>query len=590
MPVWRRVHIASPRDAVMRRAWAGAAGVALCALACHARGADTAGAPPAPAPVYTQVDIQPLEREPVLTGTFGETRGGHFHAGLDYSTGGEVGTPVRAPMAGTIERVRASGVGYGRSLYLRTADGRLLVFGHLDAFAPALARYVAAVQDSSGEYEQDLWLAAGRFAVKTGEPLGWSGESGIGAPHLHFEIRRGDMALNPLLAGVHIPDTTAPVIDAVTFEPRDSASRIGGRALPKRVLFRAEPETVRVEGRARVAVEARDPGDRRSDMEPYAVTLRWGAHWVSCRFDSVSWATDMPEAEFVYDRGRSVPARRHAVRLWAPNGFRPRAIVASAAAGEVGTVAREGADSVVTLRFEAEDVSGNRATRSVVVRFDGAPRPAPADVASNVAGADQGFAWNLPASAFFEPVAVAARVERVAGPVPELTPVGRALSITPEWLALRAPLVVHAPMPPRGTRGAGLYQNTGDGWDWIGAASDTVARTFRAESRRAGRFAVFVDHDAPRILARRVRGVRGAGPYSRWAVEFPIVERGSGLDARACRLIVDGARRPVEWDGEKSVLRWRPLDPPAPGAHAATLTAVDHAGNARRMSARFVIR
>src|SRR6516164_979446 len=50
-----------------------------------------------------------------LRGGFGESRTNRFHAGLDLSTGGHVGAAVLAPAAGMVERVRASGVGYGRS-------------------------------------------------------------------------------------------------------------------------------------------------------------------------------------------------------------------------------------------------------------------------------------------------------------------------------------------------------------------------------------------------------------------------------------------------------------------------------------------
>ena len=41
---------------------------------------------------------------------------------------------VMAPADGWVERIRASGVGYGRSVYLHTNDGRLIQLGHLDAF------------------------------------------------------------------------------------------------------------------------------------------------------------------------------------------------------------------------------------------------------------------------------------------------------------------------------------------------------------------------------------------------------------------------------------------------------------------------
>ena len=124
-----------------------------------------------------------------LRGGFGETRSNHFHAGLDLSTGQRIGAPVFAPGTGTLERVRTSGVGYGRSLYLRLTDGRLIVLGHLDAFEPRLAAWVDSVQRATATYEQDLWPEAGLFRYAVGDPMAWSGESGAGPPHLH-EIGR----------------------------------------------------------------------------------------------------------------------------------------------------------------------------------------------------------------------------------------------------------------------------------------------------------------------------------------------------------------------------------------------------------------
>jgi hypothetical protein len=75
---------------------------------------------------------------------------------------------VRAVLDGWVERVRASGVGYGRAVYLRLADGRTAVYGHLSRFAPKLDAWVAARQDSAGVYEQDLMPAAGEIAFTRG--------------------------------------------------------------------------------------------------------------------------------------------------------------------------------------------------------------------------------------------------------------------------------------------------------------------------------------------------------------------------------------------------------------------------------------
>ncbi|MFM8558498.1 MAG: peptidoglycan DD-metalloendopeptidase family protein, partial [bacterium] len=158
-----------------------------------------------------------------LRGGLGDARNGRFHAGLDLSTARRNGASVAAPADGWVERVRTSGVGYGRSLYIRTDDGRLVVFGHLDAFEPRLAAYVDSVQRATVGYEQDLWPPVGRFRYRGGERVAWSGESGAGPPHLHVEVRHGDFALNPLLAGYAVPDAVAPRIASVTLEPLDES-------------------------------------------------------------------------------------------------------------------------------------------------------------------------------------------------------------------------------------------------------------------------------------------------------------------------------------------------------------------------------
>jgi len=171
----------------------------------------TAAAPPRAREAWTA----PLPIPLGLTGTPGEYRAGHLHAGVDLSTGGHTGVPVRAVRAGTVVRVRASGSGYGRALHLRLDDGSELLYGHLERFAPALAAFVREAQQRAGEYEVDLFPEPGRFAFAAGDTLGWSGESGAGPPHLHLEARRGETVLNALTLGLRVPDMRAPVLGPV---------------------------------------------------------------------------------------------------------------------------------------------------------------------------------------------------------------------------------------------------------------------------------------------------------------------------------------------------------------------------------------
>ena len=252
-------------------------GILACAAATFA--APPAAVPPlepgAAASLFPPLTRAPLDGPLVLTGSFGEHRNSHVHAGLDFSTGGVVGKPVYAPLDGVIDRVRSSGAGYGRSIYLHAADGRLVVLAHLDAYDEPLASFVAAAQDSSGQYEQDLWPAAGRFRVKAGQRLGWSGRSGTGSPHLHFEVRRGDMALNPLRAGVAVRDTQPPEVAALTLEPIDAGSTIEGGTMPVTLRFGAQRDTLELSGRARAVVQATDLGERRSSMAPWDAGVAW---------------------------------------------------------------------------------------------------------------------------------------------------------------------------------------------------------------------------------------------------------------------------------------------------------------------------
>src|SRR5262249_49189320 len=101
-----------------RRTFAGChlAGLLVGALALA--GAGPVAAAPA-SPLLPGLDHPPLDPPLRLSGDFGEFRSNHLHAGLDLSTDEQIGRPAYASLAGRIERVRTSGVGYGRSVYLR---------------------------------------------------------------------------------------------------------------------------------------------------------------------------------------------------------------------------------------------------------------------------------------------------------------------------------------------------------------------------------------------------------------------------------------------------------------------------------------
>jgi murein DD-endopeptidase MepM/ murein hydrolase activator NlpD len=379
---WRRAAGACAMHGLPRARVAGCLGaVLLWALL----GGTAAGMPESrPEPLAPPLRTTPLAVMR-LTGAFGEVRSGHVHAGVDLSTGQVVGAAVRAPVAGAIVRVRASGVGYGRSLYLESADGRLMVFGHLDAFAPALAAFMDSAQRATGQYETDLWPAPGRFRFAAGDTIGWSGQSGAGGPHLHFEVRHADFALDPLLCGVTQPAGLPPRLEALTLEPLDTASFVRRRSCPQTFRLSAARETVLVEGAVRAIVRSRAGLAGVRGAPPWSTSATWAGGTVEARLDSISWAGEMAELDLVVDHGR-ISASGGFI-LWKPPGVTPRFLAASDRAWDGTIVVRPG-DPPAPLTLRACDANGREATRTVWLR---GPRPSErgADTLAHGAGPER---------------------------------------------------------------------------------------------------------------------------------------------------------------------------------------------------------
>lgn len=84
-------------------------------------------------PVSGDSFVWPFDDYFELSSSFGEYRDGHIHKGIDISTGGKNGIPVKAISEGTIFRISNSYKGYGKAIYIRHED-HISVYAHLDSF------------------------------------------------------------------------------------------------------------------------------------------------------------------------------------------------------------------------------------------------------------------------------------------------------------------------------------------------------------------------------------------------------------------------------------------------------------------------
>ena len=170
---------------------------------------------------------------PSLTGTFMEFREGRYHSGIDLRTQGREGLRVVAPAAGSIVRIRSSATGYGVAIYLLLPGGEEIVLAHLSVLADRIREPLVRAWRESGRYHQDLSLPAGRLPVQRGELLALSGSTGVGAPHLHLELRDArERPVNPLLHGFSVPDSLAPQVVALRLIPLSRGAWVEGVPLP----------------------------------------------------------------------------------------------------------------------------------------------------------------------------------------------------------------------------------------------------------------------------------------------------------------------------------------------------------------------
>ena len=185
----------------------------------------------------------PLPGSPCPTSSFGSRRATHIHAGIDFSTGGRTGMPVLAVDTCWVWRVSVKNSGYGRALYAVLPGGEVAVYGHLSRFTAPIEKAVEKEQNSQGLYEVEIYNEPERFAFSPGDTIAFSGDTGSGPPHLHFELRSGQVDhddLSPLPDRLDLREDIPPAIKRIRIYPLGPDCTLNGAHKPI-AMTRAEP-------------------------------------------------------------------------------------------------------------------------------------------------------------------------------------------------------------------------------------------------------------------------------------------------------------------------------------------------------------
>lgn len=317
-----------------------------------------------------------------LSAGFCDFRTRHYHGGIDLSTNGQEGLPVRAADSGWVMRVSTGYWGYGKAVYVQMAGGMMAVYGHLSELSDEIQAYVEDEQYKTRRYSQNLFPAHNEIPISRGEVIGKSGQTGAGPPHLHFEIRTKDnKPLNPL-AFFEKSDGIKPSVYSITLTPiqpdnLDSRpSTVDGSLLPKTytIAKRTLAVTPHVNGRVGITILADDNIDApRWTMSAYRHRLIVNETTIGeVRYDSINYDdTRQIEVERAFDPdgGLSPRAvnlfRRENNTLWHYDGFIEDGILSSANTLKAGKNA---------IRIEVEDFTGNQTVVNFVILVDSLPQ------------------------------------------------------------------------------------------------------------------------------------------------------------------------------------------------------------------------
>lgn len=156
--------------------------------------------------------VPPVNYDLRLSGSFGELRKNHFHAGIDIKSSGNYNTnKVIAIMDGFVSRIKVGPDGYGKAVYIDHPNGLTSVYAHLNNFNKDLEKFVNDYQYKNQTFVIDIDSL--NIPINKGEIIGQVGNTGRSfGPHLHFELRNTitENPINPFIYGFKPKDNRPP--------------------------------------------------------------------------------------------------------------------------------------------------------------------------------------------------------------------------------------------------------------------------------------------------------------------------------------------------------------------------------------------
>ena len=517
----------------------------------------------------------PLDTPCVITGNYGELRPNHFHAGIDFSTGGRINRKVYAVADGYVSRIRVNAGAYGRCVYVTHPGNRVTVYAHLNSFNLAIAGVVEKEQRQKTSFEVELLPAPGSIPVKRGEVLGLSGNTGSSSgPHLHFEIRdeMSETPLNPLET-YRLPDTVRPVLESLGFyDLSDSLVPVLTRVAKIHPATVAQSFVVPVKvlgisfmGHDRIT-------SRGGKNNVYGAEVFFDGQLIySHTLRAIDFADNRYVNEFSETSGRAVLQRCFLPTLYPPRLYNHHT-------GK-GTISFKDTLSH-TIRIVLRDEAGNRSDREFRIRSSGGNEMKPqsvggfmyVDCTRDFLVSEEGLRLYIPAKTFYRSASLVV--------TNQLETTSR-VSIAPA-VNMRSPLVLSFRIPRNYSGVPGKLV--------LRSQAGAVTGVPRADSvyfylKNTGQFTLLADISPPEIrTALSAKTIKKTHKFTSFS--FRITDRLSGISKY--NVFVNGVWVLAEFDAKSDMLTYK-FDQSTPkGPLQFVVEVEDRCGNNKKFSYRLI--
>lgn len=578
----------------------------------------------------SQPYLWPTDSGQYLSSTFGETRSAHFHAGLDIKTWGQEGYRVFASRDGILHRLLITERGYGKAIYLQHADSSYTVYAHLQRFNDNFQHIADSIRMQDHSFEMDEALSSQQIKVKQGDVIGYTGSTGIGPPHLHFEIRdASNNPINALTKGLEVKDEIPPVFSSLIVEPLSHQSRVNGSA--KSLSKRAQKKdgsfdfgTISISGEAGLAVNVYDQADE--VYNAYAVYSLTLMHESDTLFHQLLNEIDFEyESEMFLDRIAPFgSARRGHQRLYGKEGHNNPFYLIE----KQGAILTPPEVTSANYTIIASDYFGNRSTATIKIVPDSTVSDKPISMTSppdawywhedwvspdlmnsiDLKKGFGGFPWDTDQEIMLSDSSVS-KAKHSARISPETQvslkhPSQRmqlyfpknsvfdtlstlysydlkndtiALSIHPQMLPLKQKFGVQFYLGDHYKKGNKyrLFRKRSSNGSLSYVESELKGRSVLGYPSEMGEFVIIPDNDPPEVTNFRVHQT----DYGMWQIRADVEDSLSGINSESAQFKVNGVRGIAEYDYEEEIITYYHPDFKPISENKVLLIIEDKAGN-----------